>query len=593
MRDTDPWFVTPLIKSVLRKRNKFRRRGDIKTADALSVKVNELISGVRKSCFSNIDRADSKKLWKTIDKTTNYKGGKKSMTMDGIKIDEFVKKVNEHFVNIATDVTYDQNIIKSTVTNNLPHCSKTNYVSISEGTVFEGLSKLKKTSPGSDLIPHWFYRECAAEISEVVTSLINRSLRYGIVPSRWKEALVTPVPKKSNVSIEDLNNLRPISVTPILSRFTEKLVVKLHLWPKLNDDLMCDQFGFRPTGSTSAALIDLVHFVYTKFNEGSDYVRCLLVDYSRAFDVVNHQILLEELGTLGLEENIYRWVADFLTGRTQAVKMSDVVSVFLAISQSIVQGSGLGPTLYIALARRLKALSEVNKIIKYADDTTLLVPQHSDVSMEDEFQNIQDWSAKNKLKINNTKTKEIIFWRSRQCVNKYNIPLLVGIERVNSVVLLGVTLDMHLTWTLHIDQLLMQAAQRFYLLNQLKHMGLTISGGLSNVFQALVVSRVRYALPVFSGNMSQSDIGRINSLFKKGKRWGIADQIFDLQQLAIASDLCLSKKASSGDHCLHPLIPSLKPRPFYDLRERLANLHIVPKFTYDNLRKSFIYRNFN
>ena len=121
----------------------------------------------------------------------------------------------------------------------------------------------------------------------------------------------------------------------------------------------------------------MLHTIYSMFENGNEYVRCILVDYSKAFDVIDHATLLTELGCLGLHASIFRWICNFLTGRTQAVKAMGLVTEFLAITRSIVRGSGLGPMLYIALARKLKALSKQNALSKYPDDTSLLAPQHS------------------------------------------------------------------------------------------------------------------------------------------------------------------------------------------------------------------------
>ena len=157
---------------------------------------------------------------------------------------------------------------------------------------------------------------------------------------------------------------------------------------------------------------------------------------------MDHSILFQELRALNLPLKIYNWIVDFLTGRSQCVKLQSIRSALAAISRSVVQGSGIGPYLYIFLVRKLKTISCHNKIDKYADDTTLLVlPQHSDISIETEFAHVQDWSLNNKLVINTSKSKEIIFWRSKKASSKYNLPLLNNIQRVNHVVLLGVTLE--------------------------------------------------------------------------------------------------------------------------------------------------------
>ena len=110
---------------------------------------------------------------------------------------------------------------------------------------------------------------------------------------------------------------------------------------------------------------------------------------------------------LGLTSSIFNWIADFFTGRSQAVKLGDIISAFLFITRSIVQGSGLGPYLFILLARKLKTLSLINCLVKYADDMTLIVPQKTDCSIETEFRNIIDWSILNKQNINTLRPRKL------------------------------------------------------------------------------------------------------------------------------------------------------------------------------------------
>ena len=238
---------------------------------------------------------------------------------------------------------------------------------------------------------------------------------------------------------------------------------------------MVDQFAFEPTGITTAALVELLHLVHTMFDQGNDYVRCILIDFSKAFDVVNHEILLKELRILGMNNSTFNWIADFLTGRSQAVKLGDIVSAFLMITRSIVQGSGLGPYLFILLARKLRALSLINRLVKYADDMTLVVPQHTDCLIDEELANIVNWAEINKQKIKTNKTKEIIFWKTGKPSKAINIPLIPQIERVQQVRLLGVLLSSNLSFTPHIEYILAISTQRFYLLNQLKKMSLSLT----------------------------------------------------------------------------------------------------------------------
>ena len=300
------------------------------------------------------------------------------------------------------------------------------------------LSKITKTAAGKDNIPFWVFNKCSFELAEIVTHIFNCSLSSGCVPVQWLSAVITPVPKNHNpVSIIDF---RPISVTPILSRIVEKIVVSRWLRPAINPQCIADQFGFRPTGSTTCALVYFMHQV-TRLLETNAFVRCLLIDFSKAFDIVDHAILLEKLSKLPLPAYCINWIIAFLSGRTHTTKNLLLESSALTINRSIVQGSGIGPTLYIIMESDLKSASQINIIFKYADDTNLLVPQHTDIQMNEEFDALQLWASKNKMVINIGKTKEIVFRRPnpRLNIDSYIIPIHC-IEQVTEAKLLGVFL---------------------------------------------------------------------------------------------------------------------------------------------------------
>ena len=142
-------------------------------------------------------------------------------------------------------------------------CKHEDVHEVSEYEICKILSTLKKTSPGPDGIPHWVFRNCAIELTPVLTHIINLSLRTGVVPDAWKRALVTPVLKVKKVSeYKGHSDLRPISVTSILSRTVERLVVQKYLWPSLNNEMMNDQFGFRQTAREHS----LCAYIYAPHN---------------------------------------------------------------------------------------------------------------------------------------------------------------------------------------------------------------------------------------------------------------------------------------------------------------------------------------
>ncbi len=171
-----------------------------------------------------------------------------------------------------------------------------------------------------------------------------------------------------------------------------------------------EQLCFKPTGSTTAALVYTIHHV-TKLLESNSYVRCLLVDFSKVFEIVDHAIIVRKLSTLPLPWNIINWFISFLSNRKIILKIGNSIFQPRRINRGIVQGSGIGRSLYIVHESDLTALSLPNILITYADDTNLLVPENSDISISRELDNIKIWAIHNKMIINFSKTKEIVFHR--------------------------------------------------------------------------------------------------------------------------------------------------------------------------------------
>jgi hypothetical protein len=165
-------------------------------------------------------------------------------------------------------------------------------ICVEEWLVDKLLRKMKRSAPGVDAIPQWFYVNYSYEIAHVVAHILTVSFTHGVVPDQWRTAAVSPVSKVSKPNA--MADYRPISVTPLLSRLAERLVVSDWLLPSLPPELIDDQFGFRPTGSTECALTYIMHHVASML-ETSNYVCCITVDFSKAFDVVDHAIRFKKL----------------------------------------------------------------------------------------------------------------------------------------------------------------------------------------------------------------------------------------------------------------------------------------------------------
>jgi len=155
--------------------------------------------------------------------------------------------------------------------------------------------------------------------------------------------------------VDIFTDLWPISVTPILTRLVEKIIVQKYVIPALPVDTISDQFAYRPTGSTTAALLSLTHIVAQKL-ETWTHVRCLLIDYTKAFDTINHSIIFRKFLSLPIPSQIQCWILNFYTGRRQAVLSGGDKSQWLPITRVIVQGSGIGPSAYLVYSMDLKTL---------------------------------------------------------------------------------------------------------------------------------------------------------------------------------------------------------------------------------------------
>jgi len=168
------------------------------------------------------------------------------------------------------------------------------------------LHMLKNTAPGFDMLPSWVFRSCYFELA--IAHIYNCSIHSGVVPNPWCTAIVTPVPKIPNPG--SLSDYRLISVTPIPSRIAEKYIVKHFIRPAIPPDVLIDQYAFKPTGSTTCALVCLQHHI-SWLLESNSYGRCLINDFSKAFDIIDHAIIMSKLTHFATPSNVLNWIISF------------------------------------------------------------------------------------------------------------------------------------------------------------------------------------------------------------------------------------------------------------------------------------------
>ena len=399
-----------------------------------------------------------------------------------------VEKMNNYFINVAENLAMKIPKPNTKFQDYLKNPNK-HSIFLSEVLPYEIddiISKLGSNKSG-DLygITSIFVKSGGLPLTQILTSLFNKSISQGIFPSALKCAKVIPIHKGD--SIFETSNYRPISLLPIFSKILEKIMYSriIKFIEKFNI-LYKNQYGFQKSMSTEYAVNSLVSNI-VKCLENQEVGFCILLDFAKAFDTVNHEVLLKKLEFYGIRGVALDWFKSYLSDRMQCTEIGNFQSKLSYIKCGVPQGSILGPLLFLLYINDIVMSSKIFKFILFADDTSLFYSHKNKHDAESilntELSNISQWLAANKLSLNVGKSKLLVFsnQKSNSKVSKRpesektgtdHFELLINgetLKEVNFAKYLGVLIDNKLKWTNQIDAINLKVSKGNGLLAKIRH----------------------------------------------------------------------------------------------------------------------------
>lgn len=405
-----------------------------------------------------------KQFWKHLDQLLNRS---KDNIIENITVDNTVTSdphiisdaFNQYFSSISSAQHSDYSKTSRPL-NNVSSDASFSFSQISLSDVQQAICELKNNcSAGPDGFDAKFLKLGASVLIYPLTDLFNLSLNTCSIPVIWKTARVTPIFKGGDHT--DLSNYRPISILCTIAKVFEKIIFRqLQIYLNHFNILCVNQSGFRPGYSTTTALLKFTNDVFSSLDQ-SQYTGAIFLDLSKAFDLVDHYLLLDKLKSIGLSRKALLWFNAYLHNRRQFVSFKGTQSQNCIVEKGVPQGSTLGPLLFSIFINDLPQVCQNCLTHLYADDTVVYLSSANltqlQCLLQEDFNSVQNWINSNLLKLNMTKSNYMLFG-TRHSLQSANLSITFDngslMLRETAVKYLGVWLDPELNFKPHIDYII-------------------------------------------------------------------------------------------------------------------------------------------
>ncbi|KAI8482033.1 hypothetical protein Bbelb_402090 [Branchiostoma belcheri] len=595
VRACDKKWVTERVKrAILNRAAEFRRHGKTDRWKRLRNKTQTIIKQAKfwyyRNFIQHLKQENPRKWWSFVNRELGRSQERSNRTsFENVPDHDVAEALNQHFSEMWCPGNDLYLFPLQQPTKSVDLCS-----------IGEVKALLKNVNPnkasGPDDLPTWILKEYADDFAPVITHLFNSSYEEGSVPVVWKAASVVPIPKVKGATTP--SDMRPVSLLPVLAKLLERCILK-RLLPSITP-VITNQYAYLKGSSTVIAVIRMVQTWLTALDsKDHTVVQALFADMSKAFDRVNHSILLQRVNDVVGSPRMVAWVQNYLTGRTQRVTANNNFSSWRQLTSGVPQGGVLSPYLFLLFMSSRDTVYTNTLDVGYADDVGLsrsvpLKQVGSDNTMIEEAAQLDSWAVRNDMLLNGKKSQLLLICSSRGVPTMPPLTLGGDLVPVTSVAKgLGFTFDSKLSWEEHVRSLVAKASSRLHFLRLLTKQGMSVDD-LIQVYLSLIRPVLEYGHVLLVGcnvalanNMERVQRRALRIISCGGRR--DVPALPSLKERRESAAVSLFRSMLNPEHPLHDLVPPQRATATGRIL-RNSQAMSAPRARTKRLQQSFLHR---